>query len=259
MAAPDEGPAGSLHGWLVQHGPALLVWLGLALIGLGVGLDRDWLAGFGLVAVMLGVVLPRVRGSLEATLGGVKVGEIIDPNELLRRIQDKGRNLPPEAVKRAESDAEALFDKGIGEFWRYQRYGHPQARTDADTLRQWWRRPLNTKAWTDAWTDLAAERLLSESARREWAVTFVGPLSDDARKALDAADDIVIGRDFVPRTESHTVIVNAATANEAVNRVREALDGLGTFGRWEAKPFESIFYDAGPKSTEPDDNDGDED
>ena len=70
-------------------------------------------------------------------------------------------------------------------------------------------------------------------------MTFVGPLSDEARHALDEADDaILFGGHTVAGVESHTVIVNAATATEAVNRVRSLLEGTGAYYRWDVKEFE---------------------
>ena len=67
---------------------------------------------------------------------------------------------------------------------------------------------------------------MSEAARKEWRVTFVGPLSDEAHRALDEADDaILVSGHTVAHVESHSVIANAATATEAVNRVRALLEG----------------------------------
>jgi hypothetical protein len=104
---------------------------------------------------------------------------------------------------------------------------------------RWSKLPPLKVSWLE---DYVAEGILSDAARREWRVTFIGPLSDEARAALDAADDVVlIGGHSLPGIESHSVIVNAATANEAVNRVRNVLADHGAFGRWEAKPFSPEF------------------
>jgi hypothetical protein len=227
MAAPDA-PAGTLHALLVKWGPELLAVLGFVLVGLGVGLDRDWLAGFGLASVMLGVVLPRMRGALEAGPGGLKAGEMIDPAELFKRLEARGRNLPPEAIARAEVEARAIFAE--------------RAMSPAAVL---WGARGSGKSHL---LNYLVEGILSGMARREWRVTFVGRLSDDARQALDVADDMVlVSGHQVAGTESHSVIVNAPTANEAVNRVRSVVEQYGAFGRWEAKPF-------GPPGLLPDDS-----
>jgi hypothetical protein len=205
---------------------------GFVLCGLGIALDREWLVGFGLVAVMLGVVLPRIRGSLEAGPSGFKVGEIIDPSDLRQRIRDKGRHLPSEAVERAEHRAQALLED-------------EQSGQSASDRPSWWRRdrgvPLESAnprlGSREILTDYFAEGVLTDTARREWRVAFSGALSDTARSALDRADDVVlVGGHTNAEVESHTVIVNAATANEAVNSVRSLLDDQGVFGGWEATP-----------------------
>jgi hypothetical protein len=217
----SEEPSGSLHGRLVERGPELLVVVGLVLIALGVALDREWLAALGVVTLMLGVVLPRMRGALEAGPGGPKVAEIIDANELRSRIQSKGRDLPRDARARAESQVDEL------------------TRGPRDLLGEL--------------EELIAEGILSETARKEWRVTFIGPLSDKARHALDDADDMILVSGHVAGgVESHSVIVNAATATEAVNRVRSVLEGTGSYHRWDVNEFEGGGF-FGPRQ-----DDGDE-
>lgn len=70
-----------VHRHLIRFGPALLVVLGLILGGLGVGLDREWLVGLALVPLFLGILLPRLTGSIEVGPSGVK-GQLISPDEV---------------------------------------------------------------------------------------------------------------------------------------------------------------------------------
>jgi hypothetical protein len=237
MAATDDAPVGALHVLLVRRGPELLVLLGLVLLGLGIGLDRDWLAGFGLVGVMVGVILPRMKGGpVKASLTGIE-GQLSDPSELLRGlVREKGRSrhLPAGALERAETKAEALTWPSPSTFPGPSTF--PQD-VSASPSRLSLGEKLNMK-----WLELVAEGIVSDEARREHRVTFVGPLSDEARTALDKADDMVlIGGHSIPGLDSHTVIVNAASTTEAVNRVRDVLADHGPFGRWEAKPFDPPF------------------
>jgi hypothetical protein len=252
MAATDDAPLGALHVLLVRRGPELLVVLGLVLLGLGIGLDRDWLAGFGLVAVMLGVILPRMKGGpLKAGLTGFE-GQLSDPSELLRGlVREKGRSrhLPAEALERAETKAEALTWPSASTF--------PGPSTFPQNVSSSQRRLSLGEKLNMRWLELVAEGIVSDEARREYRLTFVGPLSNEARNALDAADDVVlIGGHTVPGLESHTVIVNAASTTEAVNRVRNVLADYGSFGRWEAEPFDTpfgFFEDKDDENGPPDD------
>jgi hypothetical protein len=216
----DEGEAseGVLHGLLVQRGPELLAFIGLVVIGLGIGLDREWLVGFGLVGLMLGVVLPRIRGSLEAGPTGIKVAEIIDPGELRAQIRAKGKDLPAEAVQRAEMKA-----------------GERLAGFTADSA-----------AAADL-LDWAAEGLLSENARREWYVTFFAhdlaavrrkELRSELFRAEGALPSTIIASTGENEPESMTIrlLVNAPSGTEAVNRVRRLVEPFGYFTLWQVEP-----------------------
>lgn len=232
-----------MHRRLIERGPELLVVVGLVLIGLGVGFDREWLVGFGVVTLMLGVLLPRVRGPLEAGLSGVK-SELIDPDELLSRVRERGKDLPRAAVERAEAYVASSDRSAYDAFARAY---------DAYT------KDVDYDAWIRRVLDMAAEGILLETARKEWRVTFVGPLSEDARRALDEADDMVlVSGHTVAGVESHSVIVNAATATEAVNRVRSALEGTGNYYRWEAKEFPGGGFFGPRRDVEDEDDDEDE-
>jgi hypothetical protein len=80
-----------------------------------------------------------------------------------------------------------------------------------------------------------------------WLVTFRGGLSDDARGALSAAGTIVTGGhgggflgpsgDNLEPLENHTVLVDADTEDDAIGRIRTALephDGFGDFTAHES-------------------------
>jgi hypothetical protein len=80
-----------------------------------------------------------------------------------------------------------------------------------------------------------------------WLVTFRGGLSDDARGALSAAGTIVTGGhgggflgpsgDNLEPLENHTVLVDADTEDDAIARIRTALephDGFGDFTAHES-------------------------
>jgi hypothetical protein len=80
-----------------------------------------------------------------------------------------------------------------------------------------------------------------------WLVTFNGELSDDARGALSAAGTTIVtgghGGGFVAPSgdveplENHTVLVDADTEDDAIRRVRTALephDGFGDFTAHES-------------------------
>jgi hypothetical protein len=77
-----------------------------------------------------------------------------------------------------------------------------------------------------------------------WLVTFNGALSDDARGALSAAGTTIVtgghgggfvapGGDLEP-LETHTVLVDADTEDDAVGRVRTALEPHDAFGDFTA-------------------------
>ena len=209
-----------LHGLLVRRGPELLVVLGLTLLIVGAILDRNWLSGFGLIAVMLGVVLPRVRGSLEAGPGGIKVAEIIDTEELRTRVRTTGKHLPQQAVDRAEDTAQTLL---------------METKTAIEQLSSGAARQTLTNFLASFISNAIADRAIAESAaRREWRVTFEGFLSGQAIDVIDGADDVVIiSRHSLPEgANSYSAIVNAVTGTEAVNRVRELLSDHGYFSRW---------------------------
>jgi hypothetical protein len=210
VASEGERDEGVLHGLLVQRGPEFLVVIALVLIGVGVGLDRDWLVGFGLVGLMLGVVLPRIRGSLEAGPSGIKVAEVIDPSELRARLRVKGKDLPPDAVQRAEVQASALL-KGYA----------------ADTV-----------PGAD-FLDLAVEGLLSEVARREWWVSFWAGNVDweGIQGAMGGGEDLeMIAAGKPPGPARQRVLVNAPSGTEAVNRVRRLYEPFGKFWDWQVEP-----------------------
>jgi hypothetical protein len=81
-----------------------------------------------------------------------------------------------------------------------------------------------------------------------WLVTFNGELSDDARGSLSAAGATIVtgghGGGFVAPSgehleplENHTVLVDADTEDDAIERVRTALephDGFGDFTAHES-------------------------
>jgi hypothetical protein len=72
--------------------------------------------------------------------------------------------------------------------------------------------------------------------RGQWNVTFRGPLSEQARHALDPAGVLLIGGHSVPGVESHSVRVEAVGGAHAIRRVREVLEPHGAFGGWQASP-----------------------
>lgn len=232
--AEDDAPP-ELHPYLVRWGPGLLGVVGLVLIACSVILDRDWLAPVGVASLLAGVVLPRVQGDFEATATGVKA-RVVDHDALAERVRRGGADLSEDARARAQARAKAL---AVG-------YGLDDVLTR-----------LNELAEPDRLDAVAG--LALEDARREWYVTFKGsPLTGEARDALDAADDVVlIGGHSIRGMNSHTVIVNAVTATEAVNRAKRRLDGLGTFVAWEVEPWETPFGffekgdDDDPASAEP--------
>ena len=81
-----------------------------------------------------------------------------------------------------------------------------------------------------------------------WLVTFKGALSDDASGALSAAGSTLVtgghgggfvapGGDHLEPLENHTVLVDADTEDDAIGRVRTALephDGFGDFTAHES-------------------------
>lgn len=89
-----------VHRHLIRFGPALLVVLGLILGGLGVGLDREWLVGLALVPLFLGILLPRLTGSIEVGPSGVK-GQLISPDEVraLVRVEAEAAGLPEDEIE----------------------------------------------------------------------------------------------------------------------------------------------------------------
>jgi len=58
---------------------------------------------------------------------------------------------------------------------------------------------------------------------------------------MQSGDAVLVSGHTVAGVESHTVIVNAASANEAENRLSRLLSPYGAFGRWEANVFEPPF------------------
>lgn len=72
--------------------------------------------------------------------------------------------------------------------------------------------------------------------RGQWNVTFAGPLSDDARGALDRGTILLVSGHRTVAGESHSVRVEAIGAHDAISRVRTALQGHGHFGRWHSDP-----------------------
>jgi hypothetical protein len=72
-------------------------------------------------------------------------------------------------------------------------------------------------------------------ATRIWTVTFEGTLDDAAREALEAASDVV-GPPAAAGPGRNRVRATGATPDEAVRRVRAALDGRGSFGAFAAEP-----------------------
>jgi len=78
----------------------------------------------------------------------------------------------------------------------------------------------------------------------KWLVTFNGDLSDDAHAALSTVGTIVTGGhgggfiapggDSLEPLENHTVLVDADTEDDAIARVRTALESHGEFGDFTA-------------------------
>jgi hypothetical protein len=77
-----------------------------------------------------------------------------------------------------------------------------------------------------------------------WLVTFNGDLSDDARGGLSEVGTIVTGGhgggfiapsgDSLEPLENHTVLIDADTEDDAIARVRTALEPHGRFGAFTA-------------------------
>ncbi|HSD77095.1 MAG TPA: hypothetical protein VLA98_06805 [Solirubrobacteraceae bacterium] len=71
-------------------------------------------------------------------------------------------------------------------------------------------------------------------ATKTWNVRFEGSLDADARSALESAEQV--GGVTSESGGRHRVRSTGATAEEAVRRVREALDGHGSFSGFDAEP-----------------------
>lgn len=111
---PPDGKLLVVHRHLIRFGPALLVVLGLILGGLGVGLDREWLVGLALVPLFLGILLPRLTGSIEVGPSGVK-GQLISPDEVraLVRVEAEAAGLPEDEIERVVEKVDEVVPQAV--------------------------------------------------------------------------------------------------------------------------------------------------
>jgi hypothetical protein len=81
---------------------------------------------------------------------------------------------------------------------------------------------------------------MTPDAGGRYAVRFSGEITKDATRALRAGRMGLQRRDTFfesPLPYSTTVVVRAASEDDAIARVREALRGTGEFAGFEALPF----------------------
>jgi hypothetical protein len=72
-------------------------------------------------------------------------------------------------------------------------------------------------------------------ATKTWSVRFEGALDDAAREALDASPEL--GTVATDGRGRHRIVATGATAEEAIRRVRAAVDGRGELSGFEAEPM----------------------
>lgn len=82
--------------------------------GLGVGLDREWLVGLALVPLFLGILLPRLTGSIEVGPSGVK-GQLISPDEVraLVRVEAEAAGLPEDEIERVVEKVDEVVPQAV--------------------------------------------------------------------------------------------------------------------------------------------------
>lgn len=88
----------------------------------------------------------------------------------------------------------------------------------------------------------------SPSTFGRWLVSFrSGPMTDGLRAALDMADLVIVGGHGagfagpdgqLPEITSHTVLLSAPDEKQAIELVRQAVEGHGAFGEPRARSLE---------------------
>ena len=210
------------HELVDRFGPLGLVVLGVVLIAFGLAGGHYGLVALGFAALLSGVVLPRVEGLLKAGPSGVEAN--------LRGAGPRGRirprNLPPGTAAEVEIEAVDNDGKVVSSYTEPLRSN--------ETLEFFGARLLETSRDLD-----------------DWWVTFRAPeLSDGGWEALREAPDMAwlarsgastgVGRidpDNIPEPSSwhYRVIVKARDKEQAVAKVRGALEPHDIVHGWEAE------------------------
>jgi hypothetical protein len=184
--------------WPLMYGPWALGVIGLMMIAAGLFLDRPspvalTVIGFGAAMIIAGVLLPRMRGTVELGPSGVK-GAVEGLPEALMLVAVTAKEAAEQAIPEDAPDKERKVNEVVGHTVSYLAFmSEPEIRQWVSELTESWYRDLEGRpdAWVGKGIPEEVRRARGEAIRRRtyemWDRAYARKPENAAKKAKPPA------------------------------------------------------------------------